>query len=430
MRKVLHLPVFRRLLAAYALNELAWSVGTLALSVLVYRRTGSAYGSTAFFLCSLVLPALLAPMLVARLDQRPPRRVLPPLYALEAVLFGVLAWMTSRFSLVPVLALALADGTVAAAARALARTATVDVLTPVNLLHEGNAIANTAFSLCFMLGPAIGGAVVVAGGTVAALLANCGLFAAIALVLATASLPGRRATAVTSGSRLKAALAHVRGNRPVHTLLSLQAVGLIFFTISVPVEVVFAQRSLHAGAGGYGALLSAWGAGAVVGSAIYARWSRRSARGLIAGAAAALGLGFAVMAAAPTIEVAVIGSVLGGLSNGLEMVAARTAIQERTDDQWMALVMSLNDSVAQATPGLGFVLGGTLTALASPRLALAVAAGGSIAFTVAAWIVLRPSSFPPAPVHAAPAGAERGPGPAAASSGVVELPASSRETLV
>ncbi len=52
MKQVLRLPAYRRLLAAYALNELAWSVGTLALSVLVYRRTGSALGSAVFFLYS------------------------------------------------------------------------------------------------------------------------------------------------------------------------------------------------------------------------------------------------------------------------------------------------------------------------------------------------------------------------------------------
>ena len=37
MRASLRIPVFRRLLAAFAFNELAWSVGTLALAVLVYR---------------------------------------------------------------------------------------------------------------------------------------------------------------------------------------------------------------------------------------------------------------------------------------------------------------------------------------------------------------------------------------------------------
>jgi len=130
VRRALGLPTYRRLLAAYGLNELAWMVGTLALAVLVYRHTGSALGSTAFFLCSMVAPAFVSPLVVARLDQRAPRRMLPALYVLEGILFGVLAWMTARFSLVPVLALSLADGIVAIVARALARTATVNVLRP------------------------------------------------------------------------------------------------------------------------------------------------------------------------------------------------------------------------------------------------------------------------------------------------------------
>src|ERR1700735_656908 len=181
MKPVLSLPAYRRLLGAFALNELAWSVGTLALAILVYRQTGSALGSTAFFLSSQFLPALISPFVVVRIDQNAPRRLLPVLYAVEALLFGALAWMTSRFSIVPVLALALCDGIVAIVARSLARTATVDVLQPFGLLREGNAITNAVFSLCFMAGPVIGGLVVASGGTVSALLVNCGLFAGIAL---------------------------------------------------------------------------------------------------------------------------------------------------------------------------------------------------------------------------------------------------------
>ena len=47
MRSVLRLAPFRRLLAAYTLNELAWAFSLLALSYLVYRRTNSALGAAA-----------------------------------------------------------------------------------------------------------------------------------------------------------------------------------------------------------------------------------------------------------------------------------------------------------------------------------------------------------------------------------------------
>ena len=146
MIRCLRIPAFRRLLAAYVLNELAWSVGTLALSLLVYRRTGSAIGSAGFFLCAQFLPALLSPALVARLDRASVRVVLPILYLVESLLFGALAFLTHHFLLVPVLVLALADGAIAATARSLATAARIEILRPRDLLHEGNALGSFGFS--------------------------------------------------------------------------------------------------------------------------------------------------------------------------------------------------------------------------------------------------------------------------------------------
>lgn len=393
MRQVLKLTAYRRLLTAYIFNELAWSIGSLALVLLVYRRTGSAFGAMAFYLCSQFVPALLSPALVARLDQRAPGRILPLLYALEGLLFLALAWIAARFSAVPVLALVLADGIAALAARSLARAATVAVTSPAGLLREGNAMTNGAFSICLMVGPALGGLIVEAGGASAALLANSGLFALIAMILATAeSLPGAAAERAPIAGRLRAALSHVNERPAIRALLALQAAALVFFTISIPVEVVLVQHSLHAGAGGLGALLSAWGAGAVAGSAVYARWRRWPGRALIALGAGALGIGFIVMAVAPSLAVAVVGAVAGGAGNGIEAIAAHTELQEHAEQRWMALTMSLNESVTQAAPGVGIVIGGILAALAGPRVALAVAGLGALLVTAAAWIVLDPGA--------------------------------------
>jgi hypothetical protein len=390
VKPVLRIPAYRRLLAAYALNELAFMIGSVALALLVYGRTHSALGAAAFFLFAQFVPALLSPLCVARLDQSPPRLVLPVLYWLEAVVFVVLAWVASRhFTVVIVVALALLDGVVALTARALARAATVSVTTAAGLLREGNAVANAGFSLCFMLGPGLGGALVAAGGTSAALLVDAGLFGLMGLTLATAQgLPEPSAVRIPARGRVRAALDYVRTQKPIRDLLLLQAVAVLFFTISVPVEVVFAQHSLHAGAAGYGALLSAWGLGAVAGAAVYARWRGLPNRYLIVFGAGCLGVGFLVMAAAPTLAVAIVGAASAGIGNGVESVAVRTALQEEVEDQWMALMMSLYEALFQSVPGVGIVIGGAITALGSPRAALAVAGAGSWAITVAAWFAL------------------------------------------
>ena len=391
MNRVLRIPAYRRLLAAYTLNELAFMVGSLTLALLVYRRTGSAFGATAFFLVSQFAPALISPAAVARLEGRRPRAVLPALYWFEALVFFALAWVAMHFSLVAVLALGLVDGVAALTSRSLARAATVSVTSGAGLLREGNAVANAAFSICFMLGPVVGGAVVAAGGTSLALIADGCLFGLIGFTLATAKgLPEPAPSRASAKGRVRAALAYARERVVISRLLLLQGFGVLFFTISVPVEVVFAQHTLHAGAAGYGGLLSAWGGGAVAGAAVYARWRGLPSRELIVLGAGALGAGFLVMAVSPTIVVALVGAAVAGVGNGIEAVAARTALQELVEERWMALMMSLNDSMFQCVPGAGILLGGALTALGSPRTALAVAAGGSLLVTAAAWFALAP----------------------------------------
>jgi MFS family permease len=175
------------------------------------------------------------------------------------------------------------------------------------------------------------------------------------------------------------------------------------FTISIPVEVVFVEHTLHAGAAGYGLLLSAWGAGALVGSAIYARWRAVSSRALMALGAFAFAAGFALMAAAPSLPPAVVGAAVAGVGNGVQIVAMRTALQEATPERWMALILSLNESTMQAAPGIGILIGGGLAALAGPRAALAAGAGTSLIVGIAMWVRLSGSEAAQAAPASAPA---------------------------
>src|SRR5215218_4899605 len=94
-------PLFRRLAASYAINELGDWMGIIALSVLVFDETNSALATTALFLGTRFLPALLAPIVVARSERPPPRFSLPVIYCGEAAAFGGLALLASadQFSL-------------------------------------------------------------------------------------------------------------------------------------------------------------------------------------------------------------------------------------------------------------------------------------------------------------------------------------------
>src|ERR1700709_1004863 len=89
-------PQFRRLAASYGVNEMGDWMGIVALSVLVFAPPGSAMAPAVLFLGTRFLPALIAPILVARVEQPPPRFALPVIYCGEAAAFGALALLAGN----------------------------------------------------------------------------------------------------------------------------------------------------------------------------------------------------------------------------------------------------------------------------------------------------------------------------------------------
>src|SRR3954451_20071352 len=115
----LRLAPFRRLLAAYSVNNLGDWLGEIALSLLVLHLTGSVLAVTALWVLGRFVPGLLAPFMVAALERVPTRRLLPGLHAAEAALFAVLALCAAGgAALGIILVLAVIDGVLAVTARA------------------------------------------------------------------------------------------------------------------------------------------------------------------------------------------------------------------------------------------------------------------------------------------------------------------------
>jgi predicted MFS family arabinose efflux permease len=394
----LTVPAFRRLATSYTLNELGWGFGTVALAVLVFQRTGSAMGTTALFMATAFLPALLAPALTARLDRLPVRRALPILYLVEAALFAALVLAAERFWLPLVLALALADGAVAIAGRALTRAAVAATLKPSGSLEAGNRLLNIAFSIAFAAGPGLAGLVVAAAGVSASLSVTAALFVVMAVTLATStSLPGARADADGGWrERLAGGLRYVRENGAVRRVLGAHTAAMTFGAAVTPIEVVYVKESLGAGDLAYGLLLAAWGVGTVLSSVALARFGKASALVLIPLSAVAVGAGYLVMAGAWALPLALVGAAVGGMGNGVYYVSVVQALQERIADDFQARVMSLLESTTAACYGVGFLLGGVLATLTDPRLAIASAAAGVLVSAAAIVAMLREDRRRPA----------------------------------
>ncbi len=373
-------PLFRRLAASYAINELGDWMGIIALSVLVYDQTESALATAALFLGTRFLPALLAPVLVTKAERPPPRFALPVIYCGEAAAFAGLALLVDNFSLAAVVALAAVDGTLALAGRALTRAVVATALEPSGELRAGNALLNVAFTGGAAIGPALAGLAVAGFGVQSALLLDAVSFYAVALILFTAgSMPQAEPEPGLMRERVRAGISYIRSQTVLRRLLTAQGIAFVFFAAVLPVEIVYVKETLGSNDTGYGLMLASWGAGMVLGSLLFARLRQARLQNLLFFSTLAVGAGYLGLAAAPTLAVACAVSVVGGAGNGVQWVAAISAVQELTAETMQARVMSVLESIGAAMPGIGFAIGGVIAALVSPRMTFLVAGCGVLA---------------------------------------------------
>jgi MFS family permease len=370
-------PLFRRLAASYAVNELGDWMGIIALSVLVFDHTGSALATAALFLGTRFLPALLAPVLVTQAEKPPPRYALPLIYCAEAAAFGALALLAGDFSLAPVVALAAVDGTLALAGRALTRAVVATALEPSGELRAGNALLNIAFTGGAAVGPALAGLAVAGFGVQSALLLDAVSFYVVAWILFSAGpMPQAEPESGRMRERVRAGVAYIRNETILRRVLTAQGAAFVFFAAVLPVEVVYVKETLGSTDTGYGVMLASWGVGMVLGSLIFARVRQASLVYLLMISTLAVGAGYLGLAAAPSLAIACVASLVGGSGNGVQWVTAISAVQELTAESMQARVMSVLESIGAAMPGVGFALGGLIAAMVSPRMTFLVAGVG------------------------------------------------------
>jgi len=392
-------PAFGRLLFSYTTNSIGDYVGLVALAVLVYGETKDPLATAALFIAAQFLPAFVAPLLTAKVDQRSLRRVLPTIYAAEALVFVALALLAGSFSLAAVLVLALVDGALMLTARGLSRGAVNAVLQPTGQLREGNGLLNMGFAAASVGGAALGGLLVDVFGIQTALLVDAASFAVIAVVLATCrSLPRTETEPEPFLERMREGLRYARTTRIARFLIGGEAIAVVFFTLIVPIEIVYASETLDTNDFGYGILLSSWGLGIVLGSIVFLGVRRRAVSTLVLSSTLAIGCAYLGMAVARELWIACAFSILGGLGNGIQWVSVMTALQESTPDDLQARITGLLESLTSAMTGVGFLIGGVITSLTSPPTAFAIS-GTGVALLVLLAVIFRavPDSVPEVP---------------------------------
>jgi hypothetical protein len=393
-------PRLRRILVAYTVNRLGNWFGLVALSLAVFDHTHSAMAVAALLLAWQALPALVIPAVIVRVEASQRGSELSGLYFFEAMATAALAVLLWQFWLPAILLLAAFDGTAALAANSLLRAelaraardeAEADGLEDgkravpdlEDKAHEAerkaNAALNMAFSAAFVLGPVLGGVVVAAAGAPAALYIDVVSFLICGGLLLNLHSHVEEVGDDSVRARLGAAWKHINEAPSLRALLLAEAVAFIFFNAASPIEVAYAKTTLHAGDRGFGLLLTSWGAGAVIGSLLFARSLRRPLGTLLSVGTLGVGMAYVGFSAAPSLVLACGGALIGGVGNGMELPSLFSIVQGLTPKNLHGRLMGAIESLTALCPAIGLPLGGALVTLTNPRTAFLVAGLGTVA---------------------------------------------------
>lgn len=379
--------MLRRITVGYTVNELGNWLGAVALAVAVFDATRSAVATAALFVSVSFLPAVLATVVVARLELLARRGVLAALYLLQALTTGGLAILVLHPVLASILVLGAVDGIAAVAAKALLRAVVSQGSEDDAARRRANGRLNACWAATAALGPVVAGVLSAAVGPSMVLVLDAGSFVITGALVFDVPTPRTETGSARIAGQLNEVVRYVRANSSLGWLLGTEAVAIVFFAAVVPVEVVFVKATLHAGDQGYGALLASWGAGMVLGSVVFTRARRRPLSALLTAGTLAVAIGYLGIAASIVLWGACAFSFVGGIGNGMQWIALVTAVQEQTPTTLQGRFMGVVESMGTLCPAIGFVLGGAVAAVAGPRVTFLMS-GAAAALATCAFGVL------------------------------------------
>ncbi|HEU5265169.1 MAG TPA: MFS transporter [Jatrophihabitans sp.] len=386
LRALLHSRTFVALLAADVQSVIGDQIARVALSVLVFERTGSAT-ATALTYAATFVPAIVGGMAFSGLGDRYPRGpVMSGVALLRAALFAAMAIPVLDMPVVvALLVLAVLLGPVFGSTEVAFLSDALDE----KQFAAANGVRLTANQLSQVAGFAVGGLVVAVLGPRPTLLLNAATFLVAAGLVGwaahTARLPSMSAHRSTS-TGLRAAAAWFAHHRLMLALLGLSALDGLFI---VP-EGLAVPFGHHVGAGtaDVGILLAALPLGSALGAAVLVRFVPYRARPTAARwMAAGCGLPLVATALEPPWPVAFACWALTGALTAFQVVAI-TSVAQAAPDAQRAGIIGFGWAVVIAAQGLGLAAFGGLARYLSPGTAIAVA--GLLGSMLATYIAVRP----------------------------------------
>ena len=365
---------FMRLWVGQGISFVGDFVSTVALVILVVELSGSA-SAVGGILVARLIPTLASPLVGVLADRLDRRVILVASDFARAIL--ILAAVFTR-DLIVLYALVFLMGLARTFFNPTIRAAFPSVVGEGHLTRA-NAIINGTFSISYAVGPAIGGLLVSVMGVNAAFLLDAATFVISAVFLSRIPFPRPQAESEAGFlQELRAGLAYLAETRVPLGIVIGAFLTILTVNATVPAEVFLAKQTFDAGDTGYGLLVSLWGGGMVLGSALIGFLGDRIRLvlvyflGIFVGALALSGTGLA-----PTFIWALIFLAAAGVSNGVDNVTTDTILQKRVNEAYLGRVFAVRFLTYSVGEALAYPLGGLVVDATGPRSTYLIAAAAT-----------------------------------------------------
>jgi predicted MFS family arabinose efflux permease len=331
-----------------------------------------------------VVPAFLGPMLGALADRLDRRRTMIACELGQALVYAAIAiWLPPYVGILALVGVA----TLLSRMFSSASKSAIASLVERDQLMSANALINTVFNLQVALGPALGGVLVATTGSRLAISIDAASFLLSALIMLRLPRIPPAVTEAAGGllAETREGLVYVWRD-PLLRVLAISMFAFVAFAALDNITVVFLVRDvLHHGSLAYGAAMSAFGIGMIIGAlGLVRRWSAVHPATIVAVGMLFTGAGNLLVGLSPAIGFVMAFQLLGGVGNGIQLVGEDTLVQRHVPEHLMGRAFAAIATSIFLGQMLTYALGGIFVDATSPRTALVVS--GIAVFAVAAWV--------------------------------------------
>ncbi|QMU74183.1 MFS transporter [Streptacidiphilus sp. P02-A3a] len=354
---------FRWWFGSQVLSSSGSMTQAVALSWVVLQQTGNAFWLSVLSLCTwgpLLLLGAWAGTLVDRHDRRRLLLATQLLLTLSGLALSLLT-ATHLLALWLILVISVLSGVVTTVDSPARQVYVVD-LVGTKAVASAVGLWEVALNASRVLGPALGGALLATVGPAACFLANAisflpPLYVLWRMVPQPDRAAGRRARPAKEPGAIRSGLRYAWRTPVIRACLPLSTASGMLFAMGIALPLL-ATRALHLGGGGYGALMAAFGLGALPG-ALLAAGTVTPTGPRVRVLALATGGSVLLTAWAPYLVVAFGAMALTGFTSIWFIATTNTLVQLESRPEMRGRVMSLWGMAMTGTlPLTGFLVSG------------------------------------------------------------------------